>query len=140
MSGITVPANDGSAAGKLQTAIANFVAIGTPDALSRAEAARRDLVNTLIADQHLSAALVLSTCSYTPPAGSSLGAQIVRLTALALSTTPAGLGAAAELASVQARYVAELMANPRSGLTGNAILTNASLAYVGSAAQLSGGG
>ena len=138
----TVPANDNSAALKIQTQIAALSSKTDGASSNQVEALQKNLVSTLMQQGALSPATILSTVSYAAPANNLLGAQITKLNALitAQAASPNLPRLLAELAAVQARYVEDLMANPRSGLTAGAILSNASLSYQGHATNTGVGG
>jgi hypothetical protein len=136
---VSVPANDISNAIVLQNRIASYKAVGTADALQRAEAESRDLVNTLLDQGKLRADLILSTVSYNSnhPVAAPLSATITALQTKIAAFNSSGQTALAnglsahELPAAQAQLVHELI---NSGLVpASTILSHPSVSYIGSA-------
>jgi hypothetical protein len=128
---VTVPSTDGSYALQLQNQIANLQTLATlPAAYAAAELATRQmqLVNTLLQQQHLTAATILSTIAYNtaPQPVAFIQAQINAVNTLlaSVNNTASAAGQSdllAQLDNLQRAMVSLLM--ERGWMTAQTILS-----------------
>ncbi len=128
---VTVPAQH-LGAYQLQSQITALQARPDPQSAYEAKAAQERLVHTLLDSQRLVASTILGTVTVQNKSH-PLWAQRSTLTALANTTTAAGLAAGVSLDQVERQLVGEIMASGQ--VSAATILSHPSLSYIGGAAH-----